>query len=51
MIENISKPAFNPTSPSTNLKGFNMLDVGANKICDEYDWRTKIIIYDNVYRE
>ena len=37
MIENISKPAFNPTFPSTNLKGFNMLDVGANKICDEYD--------------
>ncbi|MGL4647161.1 MAG: phosphate acyltransferase PlsX [Mycoplasmoidaceae bacterium] len=32
LIKNISKPAFTPTFPSANRKGFIMLDVGCNKV-------------------
>ncbi len=48
LINNISKPAFTPTFPSANRKGFNMLDVGANKTCDENDL-VNFAIMGNIY--
>ena len=48
LIKNITKPAFTPSFPSTNGKGFNMLDVGANIEANHLDL-VNFAIMGNIY--
>jgi glycerol-3-phosphate acyltransferase PlsX len=53
LIKGINKPAFMPYLPTTNKRGFMMLDVGANKTCtalDLYHFAKIGSIYSEVIR-
>jgi glycerol-3-phosphate acyltransferase PlsX len=54
LIPGINKPAFMPYLPTTNKKGFIMLDVGANKECtgeDLYQFALMSNIYSKTIRK